>query len=190
MHQNSLEKGQLFDNLELQSDVKSALDGIDQSRQNLKYDLGKNESLPIHPPLSHFQETEEIKFSYVGKDHRPQVRTATVNKLIERLTYPSDEDIYFQKIFLTTYRQFLKPSELLEKLIIRYCVTPAFDNLAISGRNLHSIHKNQQIPIRLRVLNVIKYWVYKKKTKKKRCVLIDFCRWTNISLWILWEMNS
>ena len=49
-----------------------------------------------------------------------KIKAATVNKLIERISYDGDIDTNLVKQFLLTYRSFLKPSELLEKLILRY----------------------------------------------------------------------
>lgn len=142
--------------------MKSALDGINKTRSELKYDLGKSEFELLDAKTTaehHFVETPEIKFCFFENNKQPQVKAATVTKLIERLTYPRVEDLRFQKAFLTTYRIFLKPSELLEKLILRYCTTPALQSFSISEKILYGINKTQQIPIRLRVLNVIKYWV-------------------------------
>ena len=55
-----------------------------------------------------------------------KIKAATVNKLIERISYDGDIDTNLVKQFLLTYRSFLKPSELLEKLILRYIFPPFF----------------------------------------------------------------
>jgi hypothetical protein len=86
-----------------------------------------------------------------------QVTAATIPKLIELLTYEAYPDTLYTKAFLLTYRSFITPTELLERLILRYCLSPP-DSISNEGE-IYQIKKKRQVPIRLRVLNVLKYWV-------------------------------
>ena len=63
-------------------------------------------------------------------------------------------DVDFQRRFLLVYRSFMEPVELLEKLVLRYCVTPP-----VSVTDLAAAKTSRQLPVRLRVLNVLRFWL-------------------------------
>eukprot|EP00300_Choanocystis_sp_HF-7_P002478 c11883_g1_i1.p1 GENE.c11883_g1_i1~~c11883_g1_i1.p1 ORF type:complete len:998 (-),score=287.97 c11883_g1_i1:32-2773(-) len=108
------------------------------------------------------EDTDDIKFVHEkdtgppGQSRYPQVRAASIEKLVERLTYEKFPDTEYVQAFMLTYRSFTSPLDLLELIIQRYCITPPE---GITPADLEDFKNKKQIPIRLRVFNVLRGWI-------------------------------
>src|SRR3989338_4775740 len=82
---------------------------------------------------------------------RPEVKAATLVKLVERLTYEKYPSPKFMMQFLLTYRSFTDPESFSQLLFNRYMWVPSKDT--------EDYVLTKQRPIRLRVYNVLKAWL-------------------------------
>lgn len=86
----------------------------------------------------------------------PILASATLNRLIVKLTSESTVDVLFMKSFLATYRSFTTPEELWGKLLERYNVPPKPKDSPLSDE---AYKQSFTLPIHLRVSNVIGMWL-------------------------------
>eukprot|EP01117_Protostelium_nocturnum_P009844 TRINITY_DN3510_c0_g1_i1.p1 TRINITY_DN3510_c0_g1~~TRINITY_DN3510_c0_g1_i1.p1 ORF type:complete len:948 (+),score=371.20 TRINITY_DN3510_c0_g1_i1:310-3153(+) len=98
---------------------------------------------------------DDRKMSSEIEQEKP-IKAATLEKLVEHLTFPKFVDPVYAVDFLLTYRSFCTPEQLLNLLIERFDV-PEPLNMDNSEKE---VYQNGVVkPIRLRVFNVIKMWV-------------------------------
>ena len=104
------------------------------------------------------EDTDDIKFVHDtnSSSRYPQIKAATIEKLVERLTYEKFPDTEYVQAFMLTYRSFTTPLDLLELIIQRYCITPPE---GLTPEDLKEFKSKKQIPIRLRVFNVLRGWI-------------------------------
>jgi len=138
------------------------------------------------PPVSLYRYAEpnsdaNIVFETKGNSSGvPMVKGATLVKLVERLTYHLYADPMFMKTFLTTYRSFCSPHDLLDHLVERFNIPDpevgdgdsdsdgenggqggggSRMNELRQAQDLKRFRKKYSQPVQFRVVNVIKHWV-------------------------------
>ena len=79
-------------------------------------------NIPFHFRFVEEDSEENIIFEGFddSKGEIPIVKGGTLIKLVERLTHHTYVDPKYVRTFLTTYRTFCKPEDLLDLLIERY----------------------------------------------------------------------
>eukprot|EP00211_Chloroparvula_japonica_P000959 CAMPEP_0119135872 /NCGR_PEP_ID=MMETSP1310-20130426/20227_1 /TAXON_ID=464262 /ORGANISM="Genus nov. species nov., Strain RCC2339" /LENGTH=985 /DNA_ID=CAMNT_0007126817 /DNA_START=12 /DNA_END=2966 /DNA_ORIENTATION=- len=86
----------------------------------------------------------------------PVIKAATLEKLVERVTHEAHPNPKYMARFLLTYRSFTKAEDLLD-LLQQRCELPEPKGLSAEDRN--TFVKKLQMPVRVRVLNLVKTWI-------------------------------
>ncbi|KAH9476031.1 Cell division control protein 25 [Psilocybe cubensis] len=106
----------------------------------------------LKPSSEYFLQRKDIEYSDDGT-----LLYATMDALVEEMT-PHDSlvDQAFSATFFMTFRLFSSAAELLEIAITRWNLVPPSN---FSQERLHMWQHRKWIPVRLRVLNLIKTWI-------------------------------
>uniref|UniRef100_A0A4W4EP66 Son of sevenless homolog 2 (Drosophila) n=1 Tax=Electrophorus electricus TaxID=8005 RepID=A0A4W4EP66_ELEEL len=137
----------------------------------------EEQAQPLRLPAPHLYRftVRDAEDNIVFEEHTqsktgiPIIRAGTVDKLIERLTYHMYADPNFVRTFLTTYRSFCKPQDLLTLLIERIEIPEPEQSEADlqalwngdqpMAAELQRFRREYVQPVQLRVLNVFRQWV-------------------------------
>ncbi|CAH0761708.1 unnamed protein product [Diatraea saccharalis] len=158
---------------------------LDRSLDSILLDLERRHPLKL-PPVSLYRfAVPDSPQNIVLEERSPQsnapplIKGATLLKLVERLTYHIYADLSLVRTFLTTYRSFCSPAELLDLLIERFRIpepsevydapmesiecTPSSDAEKLSKNTAREdwkrYRKEFQQPVKFRVINVLRHWV-------------------------------
>ncbi|CAF3900221.1 unnamed protein product [Rotaria sp. Silwood2] len=104
---------------------KSSKDNISIDRLNIHGDNINNEK---NQYTSDFFLESVSHLLVFNLNEDPPLRGGSIDALIIRATSPDKKDFLYQEAFLTTYRTFVSPSDLVEKLIQRYTYFAQFEN--------------------------------------------------------------
>ena len=97
----------------------------------------------------------ENELVFDEKADPPQIRGGTLAALVEQLTRHDKLDSDFNNTFLLTYRSFTSALELFDLLVMRFSIQPPY---GLAQQHYQMWADVKQMPIRLRVVNILKSW--------------------------------
>ncbi|KAL9049133.1 MAG: hypothetical protein Q9162_007374 [Coniocarpon cinnabarinum] len=96
------------------------------------------------------------EIQYDDKTEPPTIKGGTLSALVEQLTRHDRYDAPFKTTFLLTYQSFTTATELFHMLVRRWTIQPP---LGLTDDEFRVWTEKKLVPIRLRVVNVMKAWI-------------------------------
>ena len=103
------------------------------------------------------QPTEHVP-DMVLEDDQEHIKSASLDALVKRLTHPHMPDLKIRFVFLLTYRKYITPIGLLEKMVHRYLV-PLPAGAAATPAAQEQFRKTAMAPIQIKVFSVLRTWL-------------------------------
>ncbi len=131
---------------------------VTENNQEQQDDESIDKVIPVmhtNPELSWFLQPDyenQLLFDRNGEN----VKAGPKFALIERLTHHDFLDSNFNKVMLLTLQSIMSPIEFFEMLVSRFTIQPPE---GLSYQEFGTWRERKQIPIRLRVINILRTWL-------------------------------
>lgn len=161
--QDNPDQGVIEDDLSAssKSDVNDSIVHRRDTTDKLTRIFGVPPPTPFTPPLEESPDwlrlDYEQELAIDKKVDPPQLRGGTLVALVEQLTRHDKLDSDFNNTFLLTYRSFTSAPVLFDKLVWRFSIQPP---PGLAPQHFQQWAEQKQMPIRLRVVNILKSWFH------------------------------
>jgi len=106
--------------------------------------------------IQYVEDSSEDAIVWKEEDGRKTIDQATQNRLIAELTSPTFFDAHFLHTFMITFRSFMDPISLFDKLMERYNLPPP---TGCTCEEFAKFKVEILDKVRLRVVQTLKYWI-------------------------------
>ncbi|GAM23882.1 hypothetical protein SAMD00019534_070570, partial [Acytostelium subglobosum LB1] len=101
-------------------------------------------------------QNKNIVFYLPDNATAPVIKSATLAKLVEHLTYTTYTEVNYPRTFFATYTSFVTPIELFQLLCVRYHIEPPQN---VTPEELATFRKTVKPRIQERVIEMMGFWI-------------------------------